>query len=313
MKFEQFLYDESAQRIACNASVICLEAKEYPLLFCRSFISFFSKKWNISIVPMYMDHDNDGEMMSSLHMTFLGQTSWYWLHSDTLLTKKSYDMWHEFLHTYQGPHTLIFCTTKTVTKVPSSWYVVQLPDVIDRIVFKHIEYMLAVKSSPLSNHLFSVVRTISLDTAILLCHYAMLMKKNTATFFETWIPHLVIPTVSLFALSQALFERQSRQFFMQWQRVSLLYSPQFWISFWSEQFWRAYCYVQLQQQGQKEEAKKIGYRLPFSFLNNGWRTYGTTELQRAHALLYDIDYHIKQGGDEHSLELLYARFLNKTL
>jgi hypothetical protein len=113
-------------------------------------------------------------------------------------------------------------------------------------------------------------------------------------------------------LSQALFDRKSRQFFLQWQRVSLIYPPQFWISFWSEQLWRACSYIQLQKDGKRDEAKKIGYRLPFSFLNNAWRTYSIGELQQAHSLLYDIDYHLKQGGNEYSLELLYARLLNKS-
>ncbi len=312
MKLEHFLSDQSAQDAMRKASVICLQVKEYPLLFCHSLIAFLAKKFAISITPHYMDSDNNEAVMASLQTTFLGQTLWYWLHGDTSLTKKSADTWYDFLRSYKGPNTLIFCATKPVGRVPASWYVLQLPDAIDSSYFKYVEQIITFKQPSFSANLFKVVRTMSLDTAWLMCYYGLLLNKNNQLFLDTWLPHLIMPEVSLFALSQALFDRKPRQFFMHWQRMSSLYSPQFWISFWSEQLWRACCYIRLQKEGKRQEAKQIGYRLPFAFLNNGWRSYSVTELQQAHMLLYDIDYHLKQGGTEYSLELLYAQFLNKS-
>lgn len=310
-KLEQFLYDKSMHDAMRTASVICLQTKEYPLLFCRSFITFLATLFNKAITPHYMDSDNDAAVMASLQTTFLGQSSWYWLHADETLSKKSYDMWHDFLRRYTGPNVLIFCTSTALAKVPSSWFVLQLPDNSNAGYFRHIEYIMGIKQSFLGHHIFTSVRTMPLDTAVLLCQYAMLLKKNNETFFATWIPKLLPADVSLFSLSQALFERKSKQFFTQWHQVALRYSPQFWISFWSEQLWRASLYIYLQKSGKKEDARKIGFRLPFAFLQSTWRTYCVSELQEAHHLLYDIDYHLKQGGNEYSLELVYARFFNE--
>jgi hypothetical protein len=172
--------------------------------------------------------------------------------------------------------------------------------------------MVGYKQPLFGNYLFKLVRTVSLDTSILLIEYARLLGRNSQIFFQQWLPHIVVPDVSLFSLSQALFDKNARQFFTQWQRVSALYSPPFWVSFWSEQLWRACCYIYLQKNGKKDEAKKMCYRLPFSFIETTWRHYTIDELRYAHQLLYDIDYHLKQGGSEHGLELLYARFFTAT-
>ncbi len=312
MKLEQFLAD--IEHAIEKKSVICLQATdEYPLLFCRSFITFLAKKLSVSIISQSMDTDNDAAIMASLQTTFLGQSSWYWLHADVSLSKKSYEVWHDFLHKYTGPHTLIFCTIKSVNNIPPSWRVIQLPSMVDARSMKYIYLLVGSVQSSFHEQLFAAIRSIPHDTALLLCQYALLIKKNNQSFFTSWLPQLVTPDISLFTLSQTLFDRKAQSFFMQWQRVALLYSPQFWVSFWSEQFWRASWYIRLQKSGKKEEAKKIGYRLPFSFLNNSWRTYSSAELQNAHALLYDIDYHLKNGGSEYSLELLYAQFFNKSL
>lgn len=310
-KLERFLYDVALQDAMRTASVICLQSKEYPLLFCRSFIPFLANLFHQSITPQYMDSDNDAAVMASLQTTFLGQTSWYWLHADTTLSKKSYETWHDFLYKYTGPNTVIFCTTAPLSKVPSSWFVLEIPDIITAAYFRHIVHIMGIKQPLLGQRIFATVRTVPLDIAVLLCQYAMLLGKNNETFFSTWITQLLPADVSLFTLSQTLFERKHKQFLRQWHQIAHQYSPQFWVSFWSEQLWRACAYIDLQKKGQKEAAKKIGFRLPFAFLQTTWRTYEISELQQAHHLLYDIDYHLKQGGNEYSLELVYARFFNK--
>jgi hypothetical protein len=313
MKLEQILQNKVAQKKIHDAPVICLQATEYPMLFCRSFINFLSRTFAVPIISADMDSEHVVPRMAQLQTTFLGQPSWYWLHADTSLTKNTCDTWYSFLLAYTGPNKLILCSTKQIAKIPASWCVVQLPTSVDKSLFVHLANMVALKQSHDRDHLFKMVQKVPLDTAILLCLYVQLIGKNNQTFFDNWLPQLVVPELSLFSLSQALFARKSQQFFLLWHRLGSMYSPQFWISFWSEQFWRAYCYVRLQKNGKGAEAKKIGYRLPFLFLNSGWRTCDLSELQHAHHFLYEIDYHVKQGGSEYSLELLYARFLNKLM
>lgn len=307
MKLEQFFHNKQFQQQISKASVICLRAKNYPLLFCREFITYLAKhnKWNIDVQDMQGD---SAAAMASLHTTFLGHKSWYWLHSDAGIAKKILEQWHTFLRAYTGPNTIIFCTASN--KVASSWYVIDLPEVVNSSGFKQIAWMMGVKQYNFIEHLFQKVGTVSLDQAIILCRYATLIGKSSRVFFDSWLPQLVVADVSFFGLSQALFARNARQFLKQWQRVRMLYAPQFWISFWSEQLWRAYCYIRLYKEGKKLEAKKIGFRLPFSFLQNDWRNYSLQELQNAHNQLYSIDYSIKQGASESGLELFYINFFN---
>jgi hypothetical protein len=313
MKLEQILQQYQMPKAIHNAAVICLQSTEYPLLFCRAFIRFISTQCNMPIIPQEMDAEHISHVMALLQTTFLGQSSWYWLHADALLSKSASDSWDAFLRDYKGPNKIIFCSTKPLTKPPSSWFVIQLPSCVDQSLFADIMVMLGIQQSLFGNHLFKVVQKLSLDNAVMLASYAQILGKNTQTFFTTWLPHLIIPETSLFSLSQALFARKSKQFFALWKTMSAMYPVQFWISFWSEQFWRAYCYIRLQKAGKPLEAKKIGYRLPFLFLNNLWRNYSMAELQQTHAKLYEIDFYLKQGGNEDRIELLYAQFLNKLM
>lgn len=312
MKLEKLLHSKNVQHVK-NSSVICLHAKEYPLLFCREFIAYLGALEKCMIISSQMGSDNIGHSIASLNTSFLGQKSWYWLHSDRHLLKKAYDTWHHFLRHYTGPNTLIFFTDKLPTKLPSHWFVITLPDAINKTNFQLISAMLECTYRDSHSHIFKKVRTISLDRAVLLSNYLELIGKDTYAFFDTWFWDVVNADVSLFGLSQTLFERKARQFFSEWQQVNHLYAPQFWISFWSEQFWRAYHYVRLQKENKRLEAKKIGFRLPFSFLNTDWRNCSLNELQRAHNQLYTIDYHLKQGGNQMGLEILYAQFLNGSI
>jgi hypothetical protein len=311
MKLEQAIHDRGLAGRLRAASVICIRAVEYPPLFCRALIRYFSQLAQQPIISYDREYDQHVDHMASLQTTFLGTTCWYWLHADIGMTKKTADEWLAFLHHYKGPHTLIFCTTQALEKIPTQWQVLQLPITLDRPTLRRLTPIIGTHVAQWEEALFKMVPTIPLDTAILLDHYAQLVGKKSELFVTTWLGQLVTPEISLFSLSQALFGRNAAQFFRYWKHLKGLYAVQFWISFWSEQLWRAYCYIRLQKSGQIADAKKIGYRLPFSFLKGQWRTVSLQELTTAHAFLYELDYHCKHGGSEEYLELFYARFLNK--
>ena len=52
----------------------------------------------------------------------------------------------------------------------------------------------------------------------------------------------------------------------------------------------------------------MSFRLPFTFLNAGWRQFSYGELMNAHEAIYTDDCHIKNGGAEEMLDLFYAKF-----
>lgn len=290
--------------------VLCLQADGYPILLCQHIISHLSKIGKQEIVSLPMSGDSTAPLMAALQTEFLGQRSIYWLHADESLSKKNYDLWLDFLRSYSGPHAIIFCATKPLSNTPSNWMTVPLPAEVDISLFKLLASTLDLKNTQFIDQIFQSVRYMPPDTALLLCQYGKLVGRNTASFTTDWLPSLVVPEQSLFNLSQALFGKKAKSFYLQWKQFEGMYPLQFWLTFWSEQIWRAYCYVRLQRAGKILAAKKIGYRLPFSFLNKDWRLHSLQKLADAHRQIYSLDYHIKQGGKEHHLELLYNNFFS---
>ena len=58
-------------------------------------------------------------------------------------------------------------------------------------------------------------------------------------------------------------------------------------------------------------AKKISYRLPFSFLNRDWRKFSLEELKGAHSFLYTLDYKLKNNCEPGYLDLFYMKLFNQ--
>ncbi len=308
MELQTFLSNNDNTSKFDGKSVICLTASKYPLLFCQQFVRYLASACDREIVSSEIGVDNYAAVMASLQSTFLGQRSWYWLRSDDGLSSKAYQAWREYLLSYCGPNKLIFFTCKPIKKAPSSWCIICLPDQVERSIFPLISQIAGIKRTIIDSDLYKNQKSISLDTAVLLTQYGTLAGNNWKQFCNQWLSELVLPETSLFVLSQALFGRRVKLFFTQWKQLVHSYAPQFWIAFWSEQLWRAYCYVRLQKAGKYADAKKIGYRLPFSFLNRDWRNYSLRELCEAHHFLYGVDFHLKNGGNEVGLDLFYAKF-----
>ena len=292
-----------------HKTVVCLKGASYPLLFGRFFARHFAQLEEMSLESLTMKAENSAVAMAGLQTSFLGQECCYWLGSDQDLSKKRLEYWQQFLLQYNGPHTILFCTSTIPKKVPDSWQVSELPDTIDARLFQKIAQITIGKSSSISPALFKETKAINLDTAVMLVQYGVVVGRSEREFIKEWLPHMIVTDTSLFALSQALFERKASSFFLLWKKVVLHYSAPFWTMFWSEQMWRAYWYVSLQRKNRPVDAKKIGYRLPFSFLRHQWHNYSIEDLQKAHTLLYDIEYHLKNGGSEYQLDLFFSLFL----
>jgi hypothetical protein len=71
---------------------------------------------------------------------------------------------------------------------------------------------------------------------------------------------------------------------------------------------RAFYYVSYRRQQQMVEAKKVGFKLPFSFLRADWQRYQPDFLARVHNELYMIDGNLKRGGSVVQLERIFIPF-----
>lgn len=155
--------------------------------------------------------------------------------------------------------------------------------------------------------LYRINKEYSLDQICLLQDYAGLLGKNMDSFFDSWVEKLVVSDISLFYLSQLFFEKKAEEFFVKWSAVRPYYSDQFWTTFFSEQLFKSYFYVQWGGRVPADQ-RQISFGLPFSFLKQDFKLYTTFELQAAHQKMYEIDLALKSGGSQYRLDAFFALF-----
>jgi hypothetical protein len=120
----------------------------------------------------------------------------------------------------------------------------------------------------------------------------------------------VVPS-TLFTLADLFWRGDVKQFYMQWSQLQPLYGDQFWIAFWSENFFKAHAYHYAMHQHNQSLAQAIGARrLSFFFMKQGWRMVHAALLEELHGIVYEIDYLLKSGSISGSnlFEHLYTRW-----
>jgi hypothetical protein len=256
------------------------------------------------------------DLQMQLESSFLGMTKKYWLGNVDAVSKSAIEEWKNYLHTYQGPNCLLYASAEAPKKDASQRYrVIDIPDALHKKEFIELfSFFVKVPAKTDSSRidaLYAKTDAISLDNASLLLYYLQVMGAQASEFFDHWLDHIVIPQKSLFNLSQHLFARQEKPFLNYWSAIKNNYPEQFWISFWSEQLWRAAFYCKYMQQSKIIEAKNIGQRLPFSFLQKDYKKHSFNELYKAHQTLYDLDYGLKHGASSIGLDLFLYNFFAK--
>jgi hypothetical protein len=149
---------------------------------------------------------------------------------------------------------------------------------------------------------------LSLDQLCIFVNYAFLLGSRHANFIDDWLEKILVNEHSFFTLSKFFFAFDSKSFYKYWNSLSNEYAPIFWTIYWSEQLYRAFNFLNLRDQGKNLQAKQIAYKLPFSFIQSDWKKTSLNELRQAHQFLYDIDYALKNGASDFSLDLFYAKF-----
>lgn len=300
----------SAHNKAVTAFIV---EEEYPLLF---FSSFLRKHDTAQIFYLDVAKRTVQEVKAQLETSFLGLQRTYWLGALHQLPKKKAQDWLVYLHGYQGPNCIVFAISDDLMtpykKKMGSIEGVVIPVRITHPMFVQLFTLLVREPRPMDKRyieqLYMRADKIDLDVACVLMHYIQVLGSKAQEFFAEWLDLLVVPETSLFKLSQYFFAQQKTTFFKVWHTIKDEYPEQFLISFWSEQLWRAFFYCQAMSRRNIADAKKIGYRLPFSFLQKDYRLYKIDQLRQAHQCLYDLDYSLKNGGDPIGLDLFFSRF-----
>jgi hypothetical protein len=312
MVVQKFLEHISKTKQLPQGDVFCFSGREYPLLFFY-YLTSFLKKHGTAIETINCTDVDIVSIKSLLSMmSFSGAVTYYLENFVGLPAKKQQELL-DFLRAYAGPHRVVFFSDTAVSAAQVTS--IELPSEVAPRDYFLIRFLVNGASLSDKTEFASelVMRTdqLSLDKACFFAQYEALIGKNSDEFFSEWMKHLAEPTSSLFTLSQYFFSKKNRLFFRQWSYMCDLYLPPFWISFWADQLWRAYMYVELMQQKKVAEAKKAQYKLPFSFINRDWSAYSLDELRDAHHCLATIDFQLKNGSSDIGLEYFFTQFFDR--
>jgi hypothetical protein len=295
-----------------DKSVLCFRGKqEYPLLFLSSILKKI--KTSITIEMVDVSEQEFTQIVGRLQTSFLGTRVLYWLRniSDLNQTKKKTLL--DYIRYYNGPNIIaFFATYDDVPKINTGWVEIPLPDEIETGMFAPLMHQLfdikLSRAKSFTSALAKRHKQLPLDTVCLLAHYDEVLGKNISIFLDEWLDQLVIPKSSLFILSKYFFAKDARSFFSYWLEIEHVYTPQFWMVFWSEQLWRASGYIMFARKKQHGDAKQISFRLPFTFLQKDWRSYSVRELKNAHQFIYATDYNLKHGSSTMAFDLFFSKF-----
>ena len=312
MELSEYIKNASDLLEKSDSSVIIFQGTSYSHIFFMQFLDSIQNKLTGELKTIDIQ-SGDFLFKSQLETSFLGLNCAYWLGSTLTLKLKQKDQVINYLTSYSGPHkVMIFVDTKTEIKQSKNVTVVKIKDKYffddAKKLWVDEDIKSAQKSAAFIRQIYKIKNSFTLDELFLIKNYQDLVTANSKEFYESWVTRLVVPDTSLFTLSQLLFEKKEKHFFQLWLQVKSLYSEMFWISFWSDQFYRAYFFIAFTQEENFLSVKQVSYGLSFSFMKQSYKKYSLHELQLVHNALYGIDTALKNGGNIYKIDQLYVDF-----
>lgn len=311
MTFLQFLDNLQTSASLMQYPVIAFQGSTYPLLFF-SLLSARLKSRGIALEVIDCAEHESSMLESKFQTSFLGTQLFFWLKDVGQLNDRTRKWLIKFITDYQGPHTIAFFLSNKeslVLEKPSICIIV--PDHVDQKIVGSMATFFCKENSAIMR-IYKGRDGITVDSACLLMQYAQLVGVHAEPFISQWVDKIITPERSLFTLSTYFFAKKPKPFFELLAHLNTQYSEVFWVSYWSENIWRAYHYIVLTKEKQFGEAKKIGNRLPFTFLQRDWKLHSSKHLRIAHWQLYEIDFALKNGASSGMLDLFYSKFFNNT-
>jgi len=286
---------------------------DYPILFF-SLLAQTNHRPQGHTTTLDLQEIDMQAAMSAVQTSFLGNHTVYWLKKLPEIPVKQRTVWANYLQDYRGPNLLICCVDQQTNITPTAGMVFDLPHTIGRDDFFVLYGLMACDITKAQRQFIEQVygmhESLPLEAACLIIRYMSVVGSGGHEFITTWLSSIIVPEKSLFTLSQYLFARDSKKFFSYWTRIGKDYSEVFWISFWSEQLWRASLFIMLTKAGKPIEARKMAFRLPFSFIQKDYQFLSLADLYSAHDHLNSADFALKNGGGVLALDLFYTRFFH---
>ncbi len=310
MDFKQFLAQASQPQFWQTPKAIVFRGESYPVLFFARLFTHLQEQGMPKRDTLVLSTTPPVEVQRTLAQSFLGQSNVYWLGEAPAKPTKKDEKLLDYLAHYAGPHTIAYFVHTDAKGVGPQALQVTLPQGLSERRFRELGKLFAgdgaLRHGDVITKVYMHSMEIGLDAACMLYDYLELLGTRSADAFIAQLPKILEPQTSLHALSKAFLECKGREFFTLWSQVQGNYSTMFWLTFFSEQLWQAYHVVGLQQAGKLHDAKRVGYRLPFSFFKTTWRKVQPQILAKEHALLYQGDFAIKQGSSFPVLDYFFS-------
>ncbi len=299
-------------------AIYVLVDTEYSYLFL-AWLKQALKLAGVNFTSLDLMSTDLAGIKSSLAMSLLGQNMFFWLGDITVLPAKKRLELLQYLNCYTGPHRIVFFSTPedlVNNNSKNNLELINLEQIelagvaITKLAELYTQSYNLKLAPVFLNKLTKLKIKLTLDQCCLLFYYMTAFGDRCELFFEQWLSKIVVLEQTLFDLSTQFFARKPEKFFLAWEKFGIDYTAQFWTAYWSEQLFRAYYFVQLQQAGDLGGAKRIAYRLPFSFTQIDWHKFSTQELYQAHNFIRAADFELKSGSSEILLDLFYFKFFN---
>jgi len=327
MNLKEFLSKSKDESFWNANKIICFKSTDYPLLFFRCLFDFLRAKKVVDFKSL--GTSDTSNLYKTLHHSFLGQISFYWLGDiqEVIKNKKGRDSFIKFLKDYEAENIITFFSSYASFGITehrkasedrleidgeNKIIVVEIPE---KIYSKDLTSLLNFFDVAIPKRKFDLISVLlnrsnvkSLDMICMLLKYVSVTNIKMIDELQKELENIIDPDISLFDLAQEFFKKDSKKFFGIWKNKEKDFPEAFWISFWSEQIWRAYHVVKYFKLGDQASAKRFSYRLPFSFLNRDWRTTSLKELRNAYEFVYEIDYHMKTGSKFCYFDLFYSKY-----
>lgn len=299
-------------------AVTCFTGSIYPYQFISKCLKSLIAEKYISIPRSRIQLNNQDakSILPQLQQTILGQSSFFWLGDiDENFPTKQSTLLIETLSKYNGDNRIALFAKE----VPAKTLIATLPlpneiTLDDCIVLIKSFYPKMLNNEPkllAIEQLFRQNKTLPLNLLFnILDSLELVHSKNLGALLDYLTPSLPF-NAELSQLSQAFFKRDP-SFFKTWQQLTNEYPPVFWLAFWGDQWWRAFHVVTFALQKNIVLAKKMGFKLPYSFITKEWQTYQPGYFQHLLAQLYTIDYNVKQGSSFCFFDLVYAQHFAPT-
>lgn len=293
--------------------VTCFLSNSFPYQFMRKLLQKIEVDKILSIPRSRVQFSTQEvkTLLPLLQQTVLGQASFFWLGDvGDGFTTKNRDALLAGLNGYVGENRIALFVQEVPAK--NLLHTIQLPVDItaaDGMALAKIFAPKTLANAPKRSVIEALLnqnQQIPLNLFITILDSIELVHVKNLPDFVCYLRPLLPLSGELSNLSQAFFKRDC-SFFRTWSNISNEYPPIFWLSFWHDQWWRAFHVITFAQQKNIILAKKMGFKLPYSFIIRDWQNYQKEYFQKLLAQLYTIDYNIKRGHSFCFFDFLYAQ------